>query len=80
MASTKSNKTRKEKTLEKDCFFLLYQTRNDAFNGQQMPASDYWYSIQLEEGRVVKGHFSLKNNHSFLFHNSISEILTKDTV
>ena len=30
------------------------------FNGQQMPATDYWYSIQLEEGRVEKGHFSLK--------------------
>jgi gliding motility-associated-like protein len=30
------------------------------FNGQQMPATDYWYSIQLEDGRVVKGHFSLK--------------------
>jgi gliding motility-associated-like protein len=28
--------------------------------GQQMPASDYWYSIQLEDGRVLKGHFSLK--------------------
>jgi gliding motility-associated-like protein len=30
------------------------------FNGQQMPTSDYWYSIQLEDGRTVKGHFSLK--------------------
>ncbi len=30
------------------------------FTGQQMPASDYWYSIQFEDGRVVKGHFSLK--------------------
>ncbi|MEY3451192.1 MAG: hypothetical protein RL711_1018 [Bacteroidota bacterium] len=30
------------------------------FNGLQMQASDYWYSIQLEDGRVVKGHFSLK--------------------
>ncbi|MFV8351759.1 T9SS type B sorting domain-containing protein [Flavobacterium sp. XS2P14] len=30
------------------------------FNGQQMPATDYWYSIELEDGRVVKGHFSLK--------------------
>jgi gliding motility-associated-like protein len=30
------------------------------FNGQPMPASDYWYSIQLEDGRVVKGHFALK--------------------
>ncbi len=29
-------------------------------NGQQMPATDYWYSVQLEDGRVIKGHFSLK--------------------
>lgn len=29
-------------------------------NGQQMPASDYWYSIQLEDGRIMKGHFTLK--------------------
>lgn len=33
---------------------------NGTFNGQQMPASDYWYSIQLEDGRILKGHFSLK--------------------
>ena len=30
------------------------------FNGQQLPANDYWYSIQLEDSRVIKGHFSLK--------------------
>lgn len=30
------------------------------FNGNQMPSSDYWYSVQFEDGRVVKGHFSLK--------------------
>jgi gliding motility-associated-like protein len=30
------------------------------FNGQPMPASDYWYSIQLEDGRTFKGHFALK--------------------
>jgi gliding motility-associated-like protein len=33
---------------------------NGTFNGQPMPASDYWYSIQLEDGRVVKGYFALK--------------------
>jgi gliding motility-associated-like protein len=27
--------------------------------GLQMPASDYWYSIQLEDGRILKGHFAL---------------------
>ncbi len=30
------------------------------FNGQPMPATDYWYSIQLEDGRTFKGHFALK--------------------
>ncbi|TPG35420.1 T9SS type B sorting domain-containing protein [Flavobacterium pectinovorum] len=28
--------------------------------GQQMPATDYWYSIRLEDGRIFKGHFALK--------------------
>ena len=30
------------------------------FNGRQMPADDYWYNIQFEDGRNVKGHFTLK--------------------
>jgi gliding motility-associated-like protein len=30
------------------------------FNGHPMPADDYWYSIQFEDGRNVKGHFALK--------------------
>jgi gliding motility-associated-like protein len=29
------------------------------FNGQTLPATDYWYSVEFENGRVVKGHFSL---------------------
>lgn len=29
-------------------------------NGTQMPADDYWYVINLEDGRTTKGHFSLK--------------------
>jgi len=37
----------------------LSQGWDGKFNGQPMPASDYWYSIQLEDGLVVKGHFSL---------------------
>ncbi|MNY29794.1 hypothetical protein D3C86_1638570 [compost metagenome] len=28
--------------------------------GKSMPADDYWYSVQLEDGRLMKGHFSLK--------------------
>jgi gliding motility-associated-like protein len=30
------------------------------FNGIPMPSSDYWYVINLEDGRVFKGHFALK--------------------
>ncbi|WP_264564396.1 T9SS type B sorting domain-containing protein [Flavobacterium sp. N3904] len=30
------------------------------YMGQQMPATDYWYSIQLQDGRAFKGHFALK--------------------
>ena len=38
----------------------LTQGWDGTFNGQQVPATDYWYSIQLEDGRVIKGHFALK--------------------
>ena len=30
------------------------------FNGRAMPSDDYWYTIQFEDGRSVKGHFTLK--------------------
>jgi gliding motility-associated-like protein len=30
------------------------------FNGQPMPADDYWYMIKFEDGRSAKGHFALK--------------------
>ncbi|MGC4041565.1 MAG: T9SS type B sorting domain-containing protein [Flavobacterium sp.] len=30
------------------------------FNGKPMPADDYWYSIEFEDGRSAKGHFTLK--------------------
>ncbi|NHN27474.1 T9SS type B sorting domain-containing protein [Flavobacterium jejuense] len=30
------------------------------FNSLNMPASDYWYTINMIDGRVQKGHFSLK--------------------
>lgn len=31
-----------------------------SYIGQQMPSTDYWYSIQLQDGRIFKGHFALK--------------------
>lgn len=30
------------------------------YNGNQLPSEDYWYSIELEDGRILKGHFALK--------------------
>lgn len=33
---------------------------NGMFNGQFAPATDYWYVMQLEDGRTIKGHFALK--------------------
>ena len=33
---------------------------NGVFNNEAMPATDYWYTIALENGRSVKGHFALK--------------------
>jgi len=29
------------------------------YNGNEILSSDYWYMVQLEDGRVLKGHFSL---------------------
>jgi gliding motility-associated-like protein len=28
--------------------------------GRALPASDYWYRLQLAEGRVIQGHFALR--------------------
>jgi gliding motility-associated-like protein len=33
---------------------------NGLYNGQIMPSSDYWFVMELTNGRIVKGHFSLK--------------------
>ncbi len=30
-----------------------------SFNGQQMPSNDYWFIVNLSDGRTFKGHFSL---------------------
>ncbi len=29
-------------------------------NGNKLPSSDYWFHVQLEDGRVFKSHFTLK--------------------
>lgn len=31
-----------------------------SYNGKTLPANDYWYAVYLEDGRILKGHFSLK--------------------
>lgn len=33
---------------------------NGNYNNKLMPADDYWYTIQLPDGRSAKGHFTLK--------------------
>ncbi len=33
---------------------------NGMFNNNLLPASDYWFKVNLEDGRVFKGHFALK--------------------
>lgn len=30
------------------------------FNNRALPASDYWFKVALEDGRIFKGHFALK--------------------
>ncbi|NUY81141.1 T9SS type B sorting domain-containing protein [Flavobacterium sp. MAH-1] len=30
------------------------------YNGRPMPSDDYWFVIELEDGRSAKGHFTLK--------------------
>ena len=32
---------------------------NGIYNGKQLPSADYWYRVQLEDGRIHTGHFSL---------------------
>jgi gliding motility-associated-like protein len=31
-----------------------------SFNGKDLPVSDYWYEINIEDYKRIKGHFSLK--------------------
>lgn len=33
---------------------------NGIFNGQELPADDYWFTLLFVDGKSVKGHFSLK--------------------
>ena len=31
------------------------------FNGEKLPTDDYWFHVKLQDGRVFKSHFTLKN-------------------
>ncbi|HEX9150567.1 MAG TPA: choice-of-anchor L domain-containing protein [Flavobacterium sp.] len=33
---------------------------NGNFNGYELPADDYWFHLTFDNGRIIKGHFSLK--------------------
>jgi gliding motility-associated-like protein len=33
---------------------------NGTFNGYALPSDDYWFNLIFEDGRIIKGHFSLK--------------------
>ena len=33
---------------------------NGKFNDKDVPSDDYWYTVQLADGRSDSGHFSLK--------------------
>lgn len=30
------------------------------FGGEKMPNSDYWFTLEMEDGRIIKGNFSLR--------------------
>jgi gliding motility-associated-like protein len=38
----------------------LDQGWNGTYNGTPLPATDYWYNIEFEDGKNVKGNFALK--------------------
>lgn len=38
----------------------MSQGWDGTFNNEPLPANDYWYSVELEDGRNLKGHFTLK--------------------
>jgi gliding motility-associated-like protein len=33
---------------------------NGLLNGNEIPVDDYWFTVQLEDGRIFKDHFTLK--------------------
>lgn len=33
---------------------------NGTFNGAELPSDDYWFSLNFADGKIIKGHFTLK--------------------
>jgi gliding motility-associated-like protein len=33
---------------------------NGTYNGKEIPSDDYWFILTFEDGKIIKGHFSLK--------------------
>lgn len=33
---------------------------NGIFNGEALPSDDYWFTLKVEDRKIIKGHFSLK--------------------
>lgn len=41
-------------------FLAVGQGWDGTLNDKQLPADDYWYVIQLDNGQTIRGHFTLK--------------------
>lgn len=39
----------------------LGQGWNGLYQGAKLPSDDYWFFVQLQDGRVFKNHFTLKH-------------------
>ena len=37
-----------------------YPGWDGTFRNQQLPSDDYWYRLEFDTGRIIRGHFSLK--------------------
>lgn len=33
---------------------------NGTYSGKELPSDDYWFAVTFDDGKIIKGHFSLK--------------------
>ena len=38
----------------------IYPSWNGTYIGKELPSDDYWFQINFVDGKIIKGHFSLK--------------------